>query len=66
MDSYIEKEVLLTIQELIDKNSCGIDGFFTDSKSAANDILKYLLSQKIIPKYETAIEIDINNKSQAA
>lgn len=66
MNSYIEKEVLLNIQELIDKNSCGIDGFFTDSKTAANDILKYLLAEKIISKYEAAIQIDINNKSQAA
>ena len=66
MNSYIEQDVLSNIQELIDKNSCGIDGFFTDSKTAARDILQYLFTQKLINQYEAAIEIDINNKSQAA
>jgi hypothetical protein len=66
MNSYIEKQVLSSIQHLIDKNSCGIDGFFTDSKTAANDILKYLMAEKIIIKNEAAIEIELDNKSKAA
>lgn len=66
MNSYVENHVLLTIQQLIDKNSCGIDGFFTDSKTAANDIIKYLIAENMIVKNEAVIEIGYDNKSKAA
>jgi hypothetical protein len=46
MTNFNEYQVLLNIQQLIDKNRCSIDGFFTDSKTAANDILKYLKNDK--------------------
>ena len=65
MNSYIETQILFNIQQLIDKNSCGIDGFFTDSKTAAKDILKYLVAQEIIIKNEAAVEIEFH-KSKAA
>ncbi len=40
--------VLLNIQQLIDKASCGIDGFFTDSKTAAKEILTYLQKENLL------------------
>lgn len=61
-----EMQVLLNIQELIDKNRCSKDGFFTDSKTAANEILKYLQNERIIIKNEVAVEISFNEKSRAA
>ncbi len=66
MTHFNESEVLLNIQELIDKNRCSIDGFFTDSKTAANDILKYLKKERIIIKNEAAVQIELNEKSKAA
>ncbi|MEJ7685252.1 MAG: hypothetical protein WKG06_46890 [Segetibacter sp.] len=66
MTHFNELEVLLNIQELIDKNRCSIDGFFTDSKTAADDILKYLKREKIISKNEAAVQIEFNEKSRAA
>ena len=38
----------LKIQELIDKQRCSIDGFFTDSKTAAVEIVKYLQTENLI------------------
>ncbi len=61
-----EIQVLLYIEELIDKNRCSKDGFFTDSKTAANEILQYLKNEKIIIKNEVAVEINFNEKSRAA
>ncbi len=52
------------MQQLIDKSRCGIDGFFTDSRSAAKDILKYLETENII-KNEAA-EIRYTAQSKAA
>jgi hypothetical protein len=66
MRPYNQNEVLLNIQQLIDKSRCGIDGFFTDSKSAATEILNYLESQKIIVKEETPVEISYKETSKAA
>lgn len=66
MTNFNEIQVLLDIQQLIDKNRCSIDGFFTDSKTAANDILKYLNNEKIITKSEVAVEIVFNEKNKAA
>lgn len=66
MTNFNEYQVLLNIQQLIDKNRCGIDGFFTDSKTAANDILKYLKNENIITKNEVAVEIVFNEKNKAA
>jgi hypothetical protein len=65
MTNYNETEVLLNIQQLIDKNRCSIDGFFTDSKTAATDILKYL-QKEIIIKNEAAVEVKFNERSIAA
>lgn len=66
MATFNEIEVLSNIQQLIDKHRCSIDGFFTDSKTAADDILKYLQTQKIIMKKEVAVEIKLNKRSKAA
>ncbi|WP_018616523.1 hypothetical protein [Segetibacter koreensis] len=66
MNSVNKNEVLLNIQQLIDKSRCGVDGFFTDSKSAANDIFKYLENENIIVKDEAAVKISYNESSRAA
>lgn len=66
MTTYNEVEVLSHIQQLIDKHRCSIDGFFTDSKTAAGDILNYLQSQKIIMKKEVAVEIKFSERNKAA
>lgn len=66
MTTYNQNEVVLNIQQLIDKSRCGIDGFFLDSKTAANDILKYLESEKIINRNEAAVEIKYTELSKAA
>jgi hypothetical protein len=66
MTRFNEIQVLLNIQQLIDRNRCSIDGFFTDSKTAANEILKYLQNEKIIIKNEVAVEINFSEKSRAA
>lgn len=66
MTNFNETQVVLKIQQMIDKNACGIDGFFTDSKTAASDILKYLQSEKMITKNEGAIEVKLNERSRAA
>ena len=65
MTTFNQNEVLLNIQQIIDKSSCGIDGFFTDSKSAAKDILNYLESERML-KDEASVEIDYNKASKAA
>ncbi len=61
-----QNEVLLNIQQLIDKSRCGIDGFFTDSKSAATDILKYLESENILIKDEVHVNMNYSESSRAA
>lgn len=66
MDTFDQNEVLLNIQQIIDKSRCGIDGFFTDSKSAANDILQYLENEKILVKDQLPVEIGFNGSSRAA
>jgi len=66
MTTFNQNEVLQNIQQLIDKSSCGIDGFFTDSKSAANDILRYLESERIIIKNEAPVEMNYKETSRAA
>ena len=66
MTNFNQSEVLLNIQQLIDKSRCGVDGFFTDSKTAANDILKYLESENIIAKNQAAVAIKYNKPNKAA
>lgn len=66
MTNLSERQLLLIIQQLIDKNRCGVDGFFTDSKTAANDILMYLRNEKIINKNEAAVKIEFHGSSRAA
>lgn len=66
MTNFNETQVLLDIQQLIDRNRCSIDGYFTDSRTAAHDILKYLKNQEIITKNEVAVEIVFNEKNKAA
>ncbi len=66
MSTFNQNEVLLNIQQLIDNSRCGIDGFFTDSKSAANDILTYLESEKIISKDQGSVNMNYNETSKAA
>ena len=66
MNNLKQNEVLLNIQQLIDKSRCSVDGFFTDSKTAADEILKYLEKENIINKNETAVEINYNERSKAA
>lgn len=66
MTNFNQNELLLNIQQIIDKSRCTVDGFFTDSKTAANEILNYLEKENIIIKNETAVEIDYNERSKAA
>jgi hypothetical protein len=66
MSTFNQNEVLQNIQQLIDNSRCGIDGFFTDSKAAANDILKYLENEKIIVKDEKPVNMNFNETSKAA
>jgi hypothetical protein len=48
--STIEKNtVQIKIAEIINRSRCGSELFFTDSKTAASDILKYLQRENIIP-----------------
>jgi len=65
MTTYNQNDVLLNMQQLIDRSRCGIDGFFTDSKSAAKDILHYLETENIIAG-QPAAERRYNEQSQAA
>ena len=44
------EDLLLNIQQLIDKARCGIDGFFTDSRAAAKDIVTYLQMENLLEK----------------
>lgn len=66
MTNFNETRILLDIQQMIEQNACSIDGFFTDSKTAASDILKYLVSEKIIIKSESAVEIEFKERHIAA
>jgi hypothetical protein len=66
MATFNQNDVLLNIQQLIDKSRCGIDGFFTDSKTAAKDILTYLETENIINKNEHAVEIRFNEGDRVA
>ncbi len=66
MTNFNQTEVILNIQQLIDKSRCGIDGFFTDSKTASKDILKYLENENIIIRNEAAVEIKYTELSKAA
>lgn len=66
MTNLSERQLLFVIQQLIDKNRCGVDGFFTDSQTAASDILKYLKNEKILIKNEAAVEIGFIESSRAA
>jgi hypothetical protein len=66
MTNYDQNDVLQNVQQLIDKSRCGIDGFFTDSRTAARDILKYLERENLIINNESAVEIRFNEQSKAA
>lgn len=66
MTNFNQTEVIQNIQQLIDQSRCSIDGYFTDSKSAANDILKYLERENIIIKNEAAVGINYNERNRAA
>ena len=66
MTTFNQNEALLNIQQLTDKSRCTVDGFFTDSKTAADEILSYLERENIINKNETAVEINYNESSKAA
>ncbi len=66
MANFNQNEVLLNVQHLIDKSRCGIDGFFTDSRTAAKDILNYLEAENILIKNEPAVEIRYNELKRAA
>jgi hypothetical protein len=52
-------ELLLNIQQLIDKARCGVDGFFTDSRAAARDIVTYLQMENLLGKADV-IEMQHN------
>ncbi len=66
MTNYNQNDVLQNVQQLIDKSRCGIDGFFTDSRTAARDILKYLERENLINNSEPAVEIRFSEQSKAA
>lgn len=61
-----QSNILLHIQEIIDNCRCGIDGFFTDSKSAATIILKYLETEQIIVKNKGTFAMDFKEQNKAA
>jgi hypothetical protein len=65
MTTINQNDLLLNMQQLIDKSRCGIDGFFTDSRAAAKDILKYLETENLI-KNEAAGEIRYMEQRKAA
>lgn len=65
MINFNQTEVILNIQQLIDKHRCSVDGFFTDSKSAAKEIWKYLEREKIILKNEEIFEMQLNGSKAA-
>lgn len=65
MRTLSQNDLLLNMQQLIDNSRCGIDGFFTDSKTAAKDILKFLESQNLI-KDESTYNMGYNEQSKAA
>ncbi len=66
MATFNQNNVLLNMQQLIDKSRCGIDGFFTDSKTAAKDILTYLETEKLIINNGHAVEIKLNERNKVA
>ncbi len=66
MTTFNQPEVIQNIQEIIDKSRCSIDGFFVDSKTAANDILKYLENENIIIRNTSAVELEYNERNRAA
>ncbi len=66
MTNFNQNELLLNIQQIIDKSRCSVDGFFTDSKTAANEIINYLEREQILNKNETTVEINYNERSKAA
>ena len=66
MATFNQNDVLLNIQHLIDKSCCSIDGFFTDSRKAAKDILMYLQTENIIIKNEHAVEIRLDEGARVA
>ena len=53
------EDLMLNIQQLIDKSRCGIDGFFTDSRAAAKDIVTYLQMENLLGKADV-IEMQHN------
>ena len=65
MTTLNQNELLLNLQQLIDKSRCGIDGFFTDSRTAARDILNYLQTEDII-KNEQLFDMRYDSHSKAA
>ena len=65
MTTFNQNELLMNMQQLIDKSRCGIDGFFTDSRTAAKDILNYLETENLI-KNDASFEIRYTEHSKAA
>ena len=65
MTTINQNELLMTMQQLIDKSRCGIDGFFTDSRTAAKDILQYLETENIIQN-EAGFTMKFDAQSKAA
>lgn len=49
MSTTDKNTVQVRIAEIINRSRCGSELFFTDSKTAASDILKYLQNENIIP-----------------
>lgn len=41
-------QIILELDQLIEKHKCGIDGYFFDTKGAARDILSYLEDQGVV------------------
>lgn len=66
MNNFNQNEVMLHIQQLIDKYCCSIEGFFTDSKTAASDIWKYLENEGIIVQNKNFLEMKYREQNKAA
>ena len=66
MNTYKQLNVLQHIEEIINNSRSGEEHFFTDCQKAAKDILQFLESENLVVENNMAIEIEYNERSEAA
>ncbi len=66
MYNFNKSYLLENIEQLINRSRFGDELFFTDSKKAASDILKFLESENILSRNEAVVEIKYHEQSKAA